>query len=147
MKKYIIILINLLFLTFSITGCVSPVKTSDNYVPNANNAIQLFKNEEAKQIAKQIFKDKKITEEQMVDLINAEVERKVLKYDFYFKTSKNKNMQKTGVTLNDTEKKYYLDLFYKFEKSGRAESVKGIDDVFSAYLLLDLDYSYWDSLK
>lgn len=132
MKKYIIILTGLFFSLFSVTGFAT-----DNFEYTAENAIKLFKQPEARKIAEKIFKDKETSLPQLVDLVNAEMGREVLRMEKYSHLDKI-TAQVTENKLTQEEKKYLADLFYKFSVSGDKEKVENLSKVVIVELRLDL---------
>lgn len=132
MKKYIIILTALFFSLFSVTGFAT-----DNFEYTAENAIKLFKQPEARKIAKKIFKDKETSLPQLVDLVNAEMGREVLRMEKYSHLDKI-TAKATENKLTQEEKKYLADLFYKFSGSGDKEKVENLSDIVIVEYELDL---------
>ena len=132
MKKYIIILTGLFFSLFSVTGFAT-----DNFEYTAENAIKLFKQPEARKIAEKIFKDKETSLPQLVDLVNAEMGREVLKMEKRI-ASDEMTAKATENKLTQEEKKYLADLFYKFSVSGDREKVENLSKVVIVELRLDL---------
>lgn len=134
MKKYIIILTGLFFSLFSVTGFAT-----DNFEYTAENAIKLFKQPEARKIAEKIFKDKETSLPQLVDLVNAEMGREVLRMEKYSHID-GITAQVTENKLTQEEKKYLADIINKFEVSGYREKpkIKGMVNVATIELRLDL---------
>lgn len=132
MKKYIIILTGLFFSLFSVTGFAT-----DNFEYTAENAIKLFKQPEARKIAEKIFKDKETSLPQLVDLVNAEMGREVLRMKKRI-ASDEMTAKPTENKLTQEEKKYLADLFYKFSGSGDREKVENLSKVVIVEYELDL---------
>lgn len=132
MKKYIIILTGLFFSLFSVTGFAT-----DNFEYTAKNAIKLFKKPEARKIAEKIFKDKETSLPQLVDLVNAEMGREVLRMEKYSHLDKI-TAKATENKLSQEEKEYLADLFYKFSGSGDKEKVENLSDIVIVEYELDL---------
>ncbi len=127
MKKYIIILTGLFFSLFSVTGFAT------------DNAINLFKKPEARKIAEKIFKDKETSLPQLVDLVNAEMGREVLRMEKRI-ASDEMTAKATENKLTQEEQEYLADIIYKFKVSGYREKpeVKGMVAVAIIELRLDL---------
>ena len=132
MKKYIIILTGLFFSLFSVN-----VFATDNFEYTAENAIKLFKQPEARKIAEKIFKDKETSLPQLVDLVNAEMGREVLRMKKRI-ASDEMTAKPTENKLTQEEKKYLADLFYKFSGSGDREKVENLSKVVIVEYELDL---------
>lgn len=134
MKKYIIILTGLFFSLFSVTGFAT-----DNFEYTAKNAIKLFKQPEARKIAEKIFKDKETSLPQLVDLVNAEMGREVLRMEKRI-ASDEMTAKATENKLTQEEQEYLADIIYKFKVSGYREKpeVKGMVNVATIELRLDL---------
>lgn len=132
MKKYIIILTGLFFSLFSVTGFAT-----DNFEYTAENAIKLFKQPEARKIAEKIFKYKETSLPQLVDLVNAEMGREVLRMKKRI-ASDEMTAKPTENKLTQEEKKYLADLFYKFSGSGDREKVENLSKVVIVEYELDL---------
>ncbi len=131
MKKYIIILTGLFFSLFSVTGFAT-----DNFEYTAENAIKLFKQPEARKIAEKIFKDKETSLPQLVDLVNAEMGREVLRMEKRI-ASDEMTAKVTENKLTQKEHKYLSDLLYKFIGSGYKENID-MTDIVTIELRLDL---------
>lgn len=131
MKKYIIILTGLFFSLFSVTGFAT-----DNFEYTAENAIKLFKQPEARKIAEKIFKDKETSLPQLVDLVNAEMGREVLRMEKRI-ASDEMTAKVTENKLTKKEHKYLSDILYKFSGSGYKENID-MTDIVIVELRLDL---------
>ncbi|EER46890.1 hypothetical protein [Actinobacillus minor] len=131
MKKYIIILTGLFFSLFSVASF-----STDNFEYNAKNAINLFKKPEARKIAEKIFKDKETSLPQLVDLVNAEMGREVLRMEKYSHLDEI-TAKATENKLTKEEHKYLSDLLYKFIGSGYKENID-MTDIVTIELRLDL---------
>lgn len=131
MKKYIIILTGLFFSLFSVTGFAT-----DNFEYTAKNAIKLFKKPEARKIAEKIFKDKETSLPQLVDLVNAEMGREVLRMEKRIASDKI-TAKSTENKLTKEEHKYLSDILYKFSGSGYKENID-MTDIVIVELRLDL---------